>query len=76
MKKKICLSFAVICSMSLFATSALADGAAQTCGYDFQRSKDLKQKGDDRADKAKTLVQKMMADANTSLEDVGKPEVL
>jgi lipid-binding SYLF domain-containing protein len=61
MKKKICLSFAVICSMSLFATSALADSAGPSCGYDAVRAAQLKVKGAEREVAAKAIVEKMMA---------------
>jgi lipid-binding SYLF domain-containing protein len=61
MKKKICLSFAVICSVSLFATSALADSAGPSCGYDAVREAQLKVKGAERTAAAKAIVEKMMA---------------
>jgi lipid-binding SYLF domain-containing protein len=80
MKKKICLSFAVICSMSLLATSALADeilngqpnpavGSGPSCGYDYQRTQELLKKGKKRADRAKEIVQDMIAGAEAGAKD-------
>jgi lipid-binding SYLF domain-containing protein len=64
MKKKLGLSIVVICTLNLLAISALADESApQSCGYDYQRTQMLKAKGDQRADRAKEIIESMLEHA-------------
>jgi lipid-binding SYLF domain-containing protein len=56
----------VFCTLNLAATSALADGSPQSCGYDFQRTQMLKEKGDQRAARAQEIIGDMLKHAQSA----------
>jgi lipid-binding SYLF domain-containing protein len=75
MKKKISISIAVVCTLNLFALSALADDTqapAPSCGYEANRAVALKKKGDDRLAKALSIYHSIDANAQAGAAEISK----